>query len=120
MTLQDCYAALGGNYADVSARLHSDRLVQKFLLKYLDDPSFQQLCTAMEEKDYELAFRAAHTIMGVCQNLSFTQLLDSSSQLSDALRHGWPPEADPLLERVKADQMTVTAAIQSFREESEG
>ena len=62
MTLQDCYAALGGNYADVSARLHSDRLVQKFLLKYLDDPSFQQLCTAMEEKDYELAFRAAHTI----------------------------------------------------------
>lgn len=29
MTLQDCYAALGGDYADVSARLHSDRLVQK-------------------------------------------------------------------------------------------
>ena len=71
MTLQDCYAALGGDYADVSARLHSDRLVQKFLLKYLDDPSFQQLCTAMEAKDYEQAFRAAHTIKGVCQNLSF-------------------------------------------------
>ena len=120
MTLQDCYAALGGDYADVSARLHSDRLVQKFLLKYLDDPSFQQLCTAMEAKDYEQAFRAAHTIKGVCQTLSFTQLLDSSSQLCDALRHGWTPEADPLLERVKADQFTVTAAIQSFREEGKG
>ena len=40
MTLQDCYAAFGGNYADVSARLRSDRLVQKFMLKYLDDQSF--------------------------------------------------------------------------------
>lgn len=87
MTLQDCYAALGGDYEDVSARLRSDRLIQKFLLKYLDDPSFDQLCAAMAAKDREEAFRAAHTIKGVCQNLSFTRLLDSSSRLSDALRH---------------------------------
>ena len=120
MTLQECYTALGGNYADVSARLRSDRLVQKFILKYLDDPSFDLLCTAMAEKNYEEAFRAAHTIKGMCQNLSFTRLLDSSSRLSDALRHGWTPEADPLLEQVRADHLTVTAAIRAFREECEG
>jgi len=120
MTLQACYAALGGDYADVSARLHSDRLVQKFLLKYLDDPSFDLLCTAMAEKNYEEAFRAAHTIKGVCQNLSFTRLLESSSRLSDALRHGWTPEADQLVEQVKTDHLTVITAIQRYREECEG
>lgn len=119
MTLQDCYAAFGGNYTDVSARLRSDRLVQKFMLKYLDDQSFSLLCTAMAEKDYEQAFRAAHTIKGICQNLSFTPLLESSSGLSDALRHGWTPEADPLFEQLKADQHTVITAIQAFREECE-
>lgn len=120
MTLQDCYAALGGDYADVSARLRSDRLVQKFVLKYLDDQSFNLLCTSMAEKNYEEAFRAAHTIKGMCQNLSFTRLLDSSSRLSDALRHGWTPEAEPLMEQVRADHLAVTAAIQAFREECEG
>lgn len=117
MTLQDCYAAFGGDYADVLARLRSERLVQKFVLKYLEDPSFDILCTAMAEKNYEEAFRAAHTIKGVCQNLSFTQLLDSSSRLSDALRHGWTPEAEPLAEQVKADHLAVTTAIRAFREE---
>ncbi len=120
MTLQDCYAVLGGDYTDVSARLRSDRLVQKFVLKYLDDPSFDQLCAAMAERDHEQAFRAAHTIKGVCQNLGFTRLLESSSLLSDALRHGWTPEAEQLLERVKADHLAVTAAIRRFHEEGDG
>ena len=119
MTLQDCYDALGGDYADVSARLHSERLVQKFVLKYLDDRSFDLLCTAMAEKNYEEAFRAAHTIKGICQNLSFTNLLDSSSHLSEALRHGWTPEADRLVEQVKTDHLAVTAAIQAFQEKCE-
>lgn len=79
MTLQECYAALGGDYEDVLARLRSERLVRKFVLKYLDDPSFTLLCSSMEEKNYEEAFRAAHTIKGMCQNLSFTKLLESSS-----------------------------------------
>lgn len=118
MTLQECYAALGGDYEDVLARLRSERLVRKFVLKYLDDPSFALLCSSMEEKNYEEAFRAAHTIKGMCQNLSFTKLLESSSLLSDALRHGWTPEADPLLERVREDHLTVTAAIGTFKQES--
>lgn len=116
MTLQECYAALGGDYDEVSARLNGDRLVQKFMLKYPDDGNFDLLCTSMAEKNYEEAFRAVHTIKGICQNLSFTKLLDSSSRLSDALRHGWTPEAEPLMEQVKADHLAVIAAIQAYRE----
>jgi len=107
---------MGGDYADVIARLRGERLVQKFLLKYLDDQSFDLLCAAVARRDPEEAFRAAHTIKGVCQNLGFTRLLDSSSQMSDALRHGWSPEAEPLLERIREDQTAVVTAIRAFQE----
>ena len=35
MTLQEFYAATGGGYEDALGRLHSERLVQKFVLKFL-------------------------------------------------------------------------------------
>lgn len=120
MTLQECYTALGGDYADVSARLHSDRLVQKFVLKFLNDKSYDLFCTSMEEKNYEEAFRAVHTIKGVCQNLGFTRLLESSSRMADALRHGWTPEADQFVDRMKSDYQITAAAIRQFNKECGG
>lgn len=116
MTLQECYAAMGGNYEDVIGRLRSERLVQKFVLKFVDDGSYGLLCRSLEEKNYEEAFRAAHTIKGVCQNLDFTRLYRSSSQLSEALRNGFTPEAPALAEQVKEDYARTTAAIRAFQE----
>ncbi len=119
MTLQECYAAMGGDYNDVAARLRSEKLVRKFVLKYLEDSSFDLLCSSMAEKNYEQAFRAAHTIKGVSQNLSFTALMTSSSKLSDALRHGYTPEADELVEQVRADHLKVISAIKAYSAECE-
>lgn len=116
MTLQECYAAMGGNYDDALGRLRSERLVQKFVLKFLADGSYDLLCRSLEEKNYEEAFRAAHTIKGVCQNLDFTRLYRSSSQLSEALRNGFTPEAPALAEQVKEDYARTTAAIRAFQE----
>ena len=41
MTLQECYAAMGGNYEEVLGRLRSDRLIQKFVMKFVNDSSYQ-------------------------------------------------------------------------------
>ncbi len=120
MTLQECYAAIGGNYEDVAARLRSDRLVQKFILRFLEDKSYELFCTSMKEKNYEEAFRAAHTIKGVCQNLSFTRLLESSSAMSEALRHGWTPEADALISSLQEDYQMTVDVIQKFQKECGG
>ena len=116
MTLQECYAALEGDYQGVLGRLTSERMVQKFVLKFLNDGSFGLLVRSMEEENYQEAFRAAHTIKGVCQNLDFTRLYRSSCQLSEALRNGVTPEAPSLLERVKADYAQTVAAIRAFQE----
>lgn len=115
MTLQECYAALGGDFDEVLGRLRSERLVQKFVLKFLDDGSYELLVTSMEAGNYEEAFRAAHTIKGICQNLSFHRLYESSSRLSDALRSGFTPEAPALAEQVQADYLHARAAIEKFQ-----
>ena len=116
MTLRECYAAMGGSYEDAIGRLRSERLVQKFILKFLDDGSYSLLCRSMEEKNYEEAFRAAHTIKGVCQNLSLSRLQDSSSRLCESLRNGYTPESTALLEETAADYRRTVDAIRAFRE----
>ena len=116
MTLKECYAALGGDYDAVLGRLPGEKFVQKFVLKFLNDGSYDLLLRSMAEENWQEAFRAAHTIKGVCQNLDFTRLYRSSSQLSEALRNGFTPEAPALAEQVKEDYARTTAAIRAFQE----
>ena len=68
MTLKECYQAMDASYDEVISRLRSERMVQKFALKFLNDGSYQLLISSMEEGNCEEAFRAAHTIKGVCQD----------------------------------------------------
>ena len=117
MTLKECYAALNGDYEEAMGRLRSERLVQKFVLKFLDDGSFDLLCRSMEAGDQPEAFRAAHTIKGVCQNPSFTRLLASGEKLTEALRDGPTPEAPALFAQVQADYRQTVDAIRRFQEE---
>lgn len=116
MTLKECYEQMGASYEEVIGRLRSERIVQKFVLKFLDDPSYGLLNESMEAKNYEEAFRAAHTIKGVCQNLGFTRLGESSSALTESLRGGWTPEAEGLLERTRQDYQTTVTAIRALRD----
>ena len=120
MNLRECYEALGGDYEDVLGRLRTEKLVQKFVLKFLNDKSYELLRKSLETGDYEEAFRASHTIKGVCQNLGFTRLGDFSSSLTDALRDGWSDGAEALVEKVKADYELTVNAIRILEAESEG
>lgn len=116
MTILECYSALGGNYDDVIGRLRSERLVQKFVLKFLDDGSFELLHRSLEEGNAEEAFRAAHTIKGMCQNLGFDALGNSSSALTEVLRHGDSAAAKTLLPHVDEDYARTCSAIREFKE----
>ena len=122
MTLQECYAALGGDYAGVTGRLPTERMVQKFVLKFLKDESFDLLVRSMAAEDYGEAFRAAHTIKGVCSNLAFAQLLGSSSQLTELLREegAGADQVQALFGKVREDYERTAQAIRAFREGVEG
>ena len=111
MTISECYEKLGGDYADVCTRLPGDRLVVKFIGRFLEDDSFDTLCRAMEAGNRGEAFRAAHTLKGVSANLGMEQLRRSASSLTESLRPespSIPAGAGALLEQVTADyQLTV-------------
>ena len=118
MTMQECYQAMGADYDEVLGRLRSERLIQKFVLKFLDDPSYELLCQSMDSGDLETAFRASHTIKGVCQNLGFGPLGQSSHDLTEALRARDGVQAAQLLGPVKEDYARAVAAISAFKAEA--
>lgn len=117
MDLKGFYTAIHGDYEGVVSRLRSEKMVQKFVLKFLNDSSYQMLVRSLEERNYEEAFRAAHTIKGVCQNLGFTVLGESSSRLTDALRGGWSDEAEALVKQVEQDYHQTTEAVKALEAE---
>ena len=99
MTLQEFYDRIGGDYKATISRLPSEALIKKFVLKYPGDPSFNQLKDALAARDWELAFRASHTLKGVAQNLGMDRLYKAAATLCDAVR-GPKPLEDALLTRL--------------------
>ena len=115
MTLRECYEAMGGNYDEVMGRLRTEERVKKFALKFLADTSFDTLKTALAAGNGEEAFRAAHTMKGVTQDLSFDRLYRSSHEITEALRGGISQEAETMLPQVEADYMATRDAIEALQ-----
>lgn len=88
MTLEECYAAMGANYQDVLKRFYKPEMIRRFAKMFLQDDSFQLLTDAMAKQDVKEAFRAAHTLKGVCLNLGFDNLSPSAVALTEILRAG--------------------------------
>lgn len=114
MTIQECYATLEGDYGEVLGRLYSEALVKKFVGKFPLDQSFQLLESSLNAEDYDEAFRAAHTLKGVAQNLSFTRLYKSAHEITEALRTKDYSLAGQLLPGVSQDYERTVAAIQAY------
>ena len=86
MSVKAFYDEIGGNYSDALQRLMNDALIYKFIMKFPEDENFAILKTALENKDIETAFSAAHTLKGVSLNLSFDKLSAAAVIITDALR----------------------------------
>lgn len=86
MTVQECYESMGSDFEGVLGRMGSEAMVKRFALKFLDDPSYGNLVKAVEEQNAEDAFRAAHTLKGICLNLGLDRLYKVSALLTEKLR----------------------------------
>lgn len=112
MTIKECYDLIGADYDGVVARMCGEARVLKFIPKFVDDPTYSDLLKGFDEQNWELAFRAAHTMKGVCANFGFTKLQNSSSELCEMLRPGvYNEEAPAQLEIVKADYAETIDAL---------
>jgi len=104
------------NGADVEGTLHrfmgNGALFLKFLVKFKDDQNFALLRNSIEQKDYEEAFKAAHTLKGVSANLGLTPIYASASNLTELLRGKAPSEVD--VEQVMQEKAALEESYQLF------
>lgn len=111
MNLEEFYAQIGGDYADTLQRLCNENMVKKFVKKYQDDPTCADLHNAVLQQDWEAAFRGAHTLKGVAQNLGFERLYQVSAVLTEAMRGEKPLEDRSLLDAVEQQDAAIRRAI---------
>ena len=111
MNLQEFYAVVGGNCEEALSRLMGEAMLRRFVAKFPSDQSFAALKQAIADGERETAFRAAHTIKGLCLNLGFGKLLASSEALTEALRNEMPDNVNELFARVSEDYALTMDAI---------
>ncbi len=85
-TLEQAYQEIGADYEGVVKRLMGDKLLGRFIQKFFEDASFQNLKRALAESDVKAAFMASHTLKGVCQNLGLSNIFEPANELTEVLR----------------------------------
>ena len=71
MSIEDLYSSIGSDYEEVFSRLPSKQLIEKFIVRFIDDKSFERLneasfpfrrrlCTALTCSSLRTACAAEH------------------------------------------------------------
>ena len=115
MTIQECYRQMGANYEDVLKRLYNEGMICRFTLMFLSDDSYPKLEQALKEGNVKEAFRAAHTLKGVCQNLGFTNLYQPTYDLTEVLRTGTLEGTEDLFDSVTRQYKITINAISALQ-----
>ena len=111
MTVQEFYEEVGGDYNDIVSRLKTEDRIIKFAGMFARDESYKTLVEALDAQDVDTAFRAAHTMKGMCQNMAFTRLLRSSQDITELLRAKDLESAKDMLSKVTEDYNLVIDGI---------
>lgn len=83
----------------------------RLLGKFPKEECYQGLVKAMEEKDYEEAFKHAHNLKGVSGNLEMTRLTKVTSELTEKLRNKEYDDLEGDFEELKKEYGQVLSAI---------
>ncbi len=103
MTLREFYEKIGVDPTNVLQRFGgSEAMLGKFVKKFLADGTFVQLTEAMEKKDWENVFRAAHTLKGLSGNFDFLKVYDLSAKIVERYRANDFDAIPPLFDELKA------------------
>lgn len=106
------------NGVDVEATIRrfmgNEAMYQKFLGKFIDDQNYNSLGKYLEVKDYEEAYKCAHTLKGVTANLGLIPIQQVVSELVEELRGKKAEEVDEV--RANAKWQEVKSAYERFYE----
>ena len=88
LTVRTCYEEAGADYDSLLKRYRSDKLLEKYLWRFLEDTSFARLQDSMEKGDITGAFDAVHDLKGISLNMELKELYAKCAELTELLRDG--------------------------------
>lgn len=119
MKLKEFYRQINGAYDDVLQRLLSEERVLRFVKKFAEDTTFDDLTDAVNSGRIDAIFLSAHTLKGISSTLGFTELNKTSSQLTEYLRNNDSPSMDEvhiLYNEVKKSVQEICFYLRSLQE----
>lgn len=111
MTVKEFYNRVNGSYDDLLERIGGEDRAIKYIKMFKLDPSFSDLKKALEEQDFESAFRSIHTLKGISLNLALDSLYKVSVTLTEIFRHYNGEDYSEALENVEKVYSKIVEAI---------
>lgn len=94
----------------------NEQLYVECLRDFLGDPTVDELNTAIEKKNWEEAFTAAHALKGLAGNMGFIPLMHSTSQLVILIRGGRIYDLNSALSEVNSCYRDIVDAINQIQD----
>lgn len=100
----------------------NEALYVQCLIQFLDDPTMEQLNSAIKNRLWDDAFTAAHALKGLAGNMGFIPLMHSLSRLVVMIRGGRTNDVDECMSFVNSHYRNITDAIKEnfLLEDAEG
>lgn len=111
MTVEEFYNKTGGDYEEIIKRFKAPEKVVRFISMFMKDGNYNDLKAAIEEKNTEAAFKAAHNLKGVSANLSFKKLSSAAADMTEALRNGEMDKAIELMPSVSESYELIASLV---------
>ena len=105
MTVKELYESIGGSYDSALRILQMDRMVDRFIRKFLNEESFGKLMTAYEAQDSTGIFESSHAMKGVSANLGLDALSALAGEIADEFRPGHERKMDEAALAAKIDEL---------------
>ncbi len=93
-----------------------EELIAKFMFKFLNDDSFNQLKENLQSRNAEEAFKACHALKGVSGNLSLGGMKKEVVDLTEILRANSLDGSDELFKTIEEKYNSLIAIIKKYAE----
>lgn len=93
----------------------NERLYEKYLFRFLEEPTFPELFKAIEEDRREDARRAAHSLKGITATLGFTSLHTPLKAQEFEFKNGRWEEGNQYTDDLKKEYARIIEVLQAAK-----
>lgn len=93
----------------------NERLYEKYLFRFLEEPTFPELFKAIEEDRREDARRVAHSLKGITATLGFTSLNTSVKAQEFEFKNGRWEEGNQYTDELKKEYARIISVLRAVK-----